>query len=519
MKKNDFPYHLLAVAIFPPLFLFARNLEYVQPQDLIRPIAGSLVVIIALCGVLSALLRSVQRAAVLTTMLWTAFSMYGHLYQVFRATPALASALGRHSVLGPLFFLLVAALAWRILRARQTYIIALFMNAILGVLVALMVFNAGFGYWNASQSHQAKPSATARAPMQLTTIDPANRPDIYYIILDTYARADVIQDKFELDTSGFLQALRSKGFYIASDSHANYDFTRVSLASSLNMNFIQDLDARFTPDNANNAILDDYILHSKVRASLESIGYRTVAFATGFTYTEMTDADLYLSPARPSLLAADIQPFESLWLKTTALRALFDTHPVFLSGVLGWLSFPHQAHVERELFLLDQIARLPETPGPKFVFAHVLIPHVPLVFRSDGSITRDDRYFRETFDQPASEEYLLDGYRNQVEYINHRILSIVDAILKKSVHPPVIIIQGDHGSLYFNPFPILNAYYLPESCDKVLYPGITPVNSFRAVFNACFDANLPLLPDQAFSSPYTRPYDFKPVEVPPSSKN
>jgi hypothetical protein len=149
--------------------------------------------------------------------------------------------------------------------------------------------------------------------------------------------------------------------------------------------------------------------------------------------------------------------------------------------------------------------------GPKFVFAHVLLPHVPLVFRADGSITKDDRYFRETFDQPSGTEYLIDGYKNQVEYINQRMLSIVDAILRDSAQPPVIIIQGDHGLLYFDHFPVLNAYYLPGNGSPELYPTITPVNSFVMVFDRYFDAQLPLRPDNSYSSPYTRPYDFKAV--------
>jgi hypothetical protein len=153
--------------------------------------------------------------------------------------------------------------------------------------------------------------------------------------------------------------------------------------------------------------------------------------------------------------------------------------------------------------------------GPKFVFAHVLLPHVPLVFRADGSITTDDRYFRETFDQPTSNEYLIDGYKNQVEYINQRMLSIVEAIIKNSARPPVIIIQGDHGLLYYDHFPILNAYYLPEGGSQKLYPSITPVNSFAVVFNQYFGAQLSLLPDNSYSSLYSRPYDFKAVAAGP----
>ncbi len=50
MKKSQFPYHLLAAAAFPLLFLYANNLEYVTPVDLVRPLVVSLLLLFALWG-------------------------------------------------------------------------------------------------------------------------------------------------------------------------------------------------------------------------------------------------------------------------------------------------------------------------------------------------------------------------------------------------------------------------------------------------------------------------------------
>jgi hypothetical protein len=74
--------------------------------------------------------------------------------------------------------------------------------------------------------------------------------------------------------------------------------------------------------------------------------------------------------------------------------------------------------------------------------------------------------------------------------------------------PPVIIVQGDHGPLPdlteepSQRLPILNAYYLPGvEMDSMLYPSISPVNSFRVVLNSYFGQNLPLLEDQSYFGP------------------
>jgi len=54
---------------------------------------------------------------------------------------------------------------------------------------------------------------------------------------------------------------------------------------------------------------------------------------------------------------------------------------------------------------------------------------------------------------------------------------------------------------------ILNAYYLPELTDSGLHESITPVNSFRVLFNHYFDADLELLPNANYVC-MSGPYDF-----------
>jgi hypothetical protein len=144
-------------------------------------------------------------------------------------------------------------------------------------------------------------------------------------------------------------------------------------------------------------------------------------------------------------------------------------------------------------------------PGPKFVFLHVLVPHPPYVFDRDGSYVTRAQERQRSFEE---------NYMNQTLAANAMIRRLVDGILRESASPPVIIVQGDEG-----PYPpgtmadtfdwrtaslsqlrvrsgILNAYYLPGVKPGALYPTISPVNSFRVVFNTYFDTNLPLLPDR-----------------------
>ena len=78
----------------------------------------------------------------------------------------------------------------------------------------------------------------------------------------------------------------------------------------------------------------------------------------------------------------------------------------------------------------------------------------------------------------------------------------------------IIIIQSDHGYdfgiNYENPsdmslkqrFSILNAIYLPYGDEDVFYEGITPVNTFRIIFNEYFGTSYEILEDRMYYHPY-----------------
>jgi hypothetical protein len=99
-------------------------------------------------------------------------------------------------------------------------------------------------------------------------------------------------------------------------------------------------------------------------------------------------------------------------------------------------------------------------------------------------------------------------------------LNAIDNILANSSADPVIILQGDHGSgshldpnsikasCMYERTSILNAYHMPEGKTQLLYPAITPVNSFRVVFNTYFGTDFPMLPDLTYYSPWVNPYNF-----------
>lgn len=96
--------------------------------------------------------------------------------------------------------------------------------------------------------------------------------------------------------------------------------------------------------------------------------------------------------------------------------------------------------------------------------------------------------------------------------------NLINTLLSNSEIPPIIILQADEGPYprrydpdekkfswkkatdeeFRKKFGILNAYYLPNVDKSTLYPSITPVNSFRLIFNLYFNTDFELLPDKSY---------------------
>ncbi|MFN2216574.1 MAG: hypothetical protein ACK2TS_06475, partial [Anaerolineales bacterium] len=160
---------------------------------------------------------------------------------------------------------------------------------------------------------------------------------------------------------------------------------------------------------------------------------------------------------------------------------------------------------------VKQLESLPNGLSPRFVFAHLVIPHIPFVFGPNGESLLVGPL---TTERPYTWEEYKQGYGNQVQFISKRMIEVVHSIIDNSNVPPIIVIQGDHGPGYSSNsdrMAILNAYYLPKG-TSLLYEGISPVNSFRVIFDEYFYGNLELLDDVSYFSRYSTPLEMEITE-------
>ena len=216
---------------------------------------------------------------------------YGHIYHVIENWSLGGPASGQHGFLATLFTLFLASLVilLRLRKVPQGWPTSV-LNIVGAVALLIQVGSVPFG-----KPELGLVNPSAKLPDTLPG-QPAHEdlPDIYYIILDGYGRQDILSLLYGFDNSDFITWLRSQGLYVASQSHANYLFTTLSLTASLNMQYIGDLHNAYGVAFDESSV-DQLIHHSTVRAWMEDIGYQTVAFDTGYGPTSIDDVDIYVA--------------------------------------------------------------------------------------------------------------------------------------------------------------------------------------------------------------------------------
>jgi hypothetical protein len=506
-KNTVYLLHSFLIAIYAPLALYANNTSEVAAGVLLRP----LVITLALTGltlVLGRLLmKTWERSGLVTSLSLLLFFSYGHLYDALKGAPSL-QIYARHRIIVPIYlFVLVSGLVLLFRKAQPPRSLSATANVVAALLLAFpLVQSIAYALNSGSNANLDSPS-----PLQLPVLVPSDKPppSVYYIILDAYMRSDALERDLGFDNSEFITALEQLGFFVPDCSRTNYDFTMGSLTATLNMDYLDALRVELDDSGLQNLHAVKLIQRSRVRYALESLGYRTVAFDSGYEWSRIRDADAYLALGKDSFAIQSLQPFEAMLIKSTALRLFTDYIILTDQRDFNLPASQFNTHINLERFILSTLPDLANDPAPKFVFAHILIPHWPYVFLPDGSI-RDDLTYYSDKDLPPS---LRDpGYLDSVQFINEQMLTLLKQIVDESPTPPVIVIMGDHGLSGDNRTQIFTAIYLQGREEATLYHTITPVNYFRIVFNSIFGTDLPLLPDISYRNvaPKGSPADYRP---------
>jgi hypothetical protein len=520
-----FPLHTPLLAVFPVLFLYVHNLELYSPRVLPLPLLAALALAGALWLLFRAITRDATRASVLASLTLVLFFSYGHLYQLLgrvRLDLGLVT-LGPHRALFVVFGVAWLAILVAVRRARRPpQTLAAVLNTVAIALVAFSLLQLPARALRGRGAGGDAPDPLDRALAGAPAAPPLGElPDLYYIILDGYARGDVLAERYGLDNAPLLDDLRARGFYVADRARANYMQTALSLASSLSLELLDDLAQRVGPDSGDRRPLLARIQRSHLARFLAGRGYVTVALASGYWKTEIRGAEVYLSPG------FSLDEFQNTLIGTTPLPAVLK--------VVGRAS-QQRWHRDRVRFAFDLLGRLrsatPQIPRdrPAFVFAHIVCPHPPFVFDADGREAPPAPFFTmadgNDLIQPrglAREDYVA-RYRAQIQHVNTLLRGTLDRLAPRggpaAGRPAIVILQSDHGpgagllwedaagSDARERLGILAACRFPDGDSAGLAPDLTPVNLMRLVLDRTFGTRLGPLPDRSWFATSSRPYRF-----------
>jgi hypothetical protein len=520
--------HPFLISIYPIIFLFAHNSGKVNPQELVFPLFITVCAAILLWFVFQRFERDKSKSALLVSLFFLLFFTYGPV------NLAIALFLNRANIIEDIWKLplhetwhVFWILLWTTLLGSTAVLLKKYrgkadlLNEIPNILslIIMAIVSVNLIYALINEPRAKIESFSIGWEHELSAVDNTGRtqsgyrPDIYYIILDGYGRADILKAIYALDNSNFTDYLISKGFYVADRSHANYPATQLSFASSLNFMYLDEVADYVGSGTTNPKPLEKMVKQNRIMTYLETLGYKTVFFDDGFPVTNIRNADIYLSP--------------HFWSPSNFQSEIINSTPVpFIIDILG-LKNEYDFHREKILYTLSHLPGVAKTTGPKFVLAHIFAPHPPFVFNAKGEYVRSERHFAiidaNDFRLAGSQEEYVQGYREQAAFISEQVQNVVGEILRVSPQPPIIIIQGDHGpgSMWdwFNlensnleeRLSILNAYYFPDKNYSQLYPEITPVNSFRVILEQYFGQEYSLLPDRSYYFIGDHPYKYTEV--------
>ena len=389
----------------------------------------------------------------------------------FGATPNPASALPRPLLVGGLVTILLQTVLWMALRNRQ--------RAALGTSAAVLMLLApwvpaglavaGGAWWLIVHSRRrrsgepglpvsvgqvnrilavfallfATVSIVSALPLAIGSGSPSTvsaaeideeAPDIVVILLDGYPRADAAAEMVGVDNSRFLAALEDRGFRLAERSRSNYTATWATLASMLHGTYLEAI-PNLAPPYPSDAAEQYRLLMRAIAAApmldpLRRRGYEILTIPPPLEGAQLTAAERVLSP--PQLTALELSLIQRSVGGFLALHlwpdVAFDQHRERTVSSLGLLT--------------EEIDRASDRP--RFLLAHLMSPHPPMVWDAAGGQLDPPACFPECSIYETPDDAGWERLPGQMQHLNALVLDSVDALVA-SEPGSTIVLMSDHG--------------------------------------------------------------------------
>ncbi len=493
--------HPILFTLFPILWIITSNFDEIIFIDAMFSFLIIIGITILSWLFLNLFLKNKLKSGLITSLGLILFFSYGYFINTTSQIGIDVSTLpfSHHTYAVPIYFLILLFGIFTIIKIKKHLRnVTIFTNIIAIVLIAMILPNVVFYLF---ENQSIDPVTNDLDYQVLHESKLSGKPNIYYILLDEYTSDEILSEIYNYDNTDFLSKLTQRGFYIPSNAYTNYVLSPLAITANLNMQY---LDPEKTTPSLNGENI--FFNHNQIMQILKSLNYTIVNMGLEYGYPEIADyqlcpAAMFVNQFHTTLIDGSLwQPFSKFFITA---------------------GDPQRDRVNCKFLELSNLEN--SFDSPFFVFSHIMSPHPPYLFGPNG-----ESYNPEFLSIGADSWNDKSGYVNQVQYINKKVIETIDKILLESDSPPVIIIQGDHGTptqlggggLRWNNInddsireriSIFNAYYFPDIDSKVIYDGITPVNSFRLLLNNYLNGNYELLEDRIYFSTYQDMLNFTDV--------
>lgn len=319
-----------------------------------------------------------------------------------------------------------------------------------------------------------------------------DQPDVYFIIFDEFTSSASLKKYWNYPNDTLNNFLKNYHFFVSEKSKSNYSFTCFSLAATFEMQYLN-LPEGYKAGAAIDLARGEYTLFKNSAVDLFE--------KQGYTIHNYSIFDMANYPA-----------FNGLYFNN--LSDLFISDETLFGRTMRDIGWNLHNPFERNVHIRDSLDRLntfnlrnnyinktitdaenaienDDNATKDFYYFHFLLPHDPYIYDENGK-------FNQSTTMSVNEKYL-----EQVKYATKVLMRLTKRLFEKTQGKAVIILQGDHGfkswpgedNFKDKAFENLNAIYLPDTNYTGYYNGVSPVNTYRLLFNHYFNTHYKILPD------------------------
>lgn len=469
------------------LFFIVRGYsehQFLVPVSQLLLLLGVLLLIgVALYFIFRRIFQNGHKAALYTAFFLTILLFFG-VFQDFLAQFKWLASFTKLTILLPLNIVaLVVLFIWMKRTKRSFNRTVFFVNTLLLLYLVFDLAIIAYRFISPPQNEHLVEK------YQLHGCDTCAKPPVYFILLDSYYGSTGLKAYFNYDNSAFEGSLKAKGFRVNSGSISNYYYTLYSMASMLNMEYLEGI---------GEPVLKNHYAFTRATGNMRNNIVCRYFYSLGYRVNNYSIFDM--PGAHAGYNSGDLPDKIQLVTHKTMYYRVRKYLPQFLVR-MKWVKHL-AADIENEYIGNNEtmIQRTlaesrSQNSRPAFTYTHLMMPHGPYVFDSLGNRTNImDR-------QPLRRDLRDQMFLQYQVYTNKRISAFIDELQKATHGKAVIVLMSDHGYqaafqkekklAFYN----LNAVYLPQRSYAGWYDGVSNVNQFRILFNTLYQQDMPLLRD------------------------